>query len=134
MKKSSVTAVLGGAALVSLLMPIAAAAQMPMGAEITGHAVRVDSAGVINTVYYDPGGSARIVSASGREVPARWFVENQQLCLETGARECWPYQTAFQAGQPVTLTSTCAATSSWTALSTAPLGPPPTMERSGERG
>lgn len=138
MKKTSVAAGLSSAFLISAFMPIAAAAQtawMP-GTEITGHAVRVDSGGVVNTVYFDPGGSARIVSAAGREVPGRWSTENQMLCLEAGGnRECWPYAAAFQAGQPVSLTSTCQTTSSWTALSTEPMGgPPPVERRRGERG
>jgi hypothetical protein len=116
------------------ISPSAAAAQMgaPTGAEITGHAVQVDTGGVVNTVQFNPGGTARIVGQNGKEVNGQWFVQNQQLCLSAaGGQECWPYQAAFQAGQPVTLTSTCASTSTWTPLSTAPSAPP---ARSGERG
>lgn len=136
MKKTSVAA-LGGALLVSALAPAGAAAQTGWvpGTEITGHAVRVDAGGTVNTVYFDPGGTARIISPSGTEVRGMWSVQNQQLCLMTGAnvQECWPYQTAFVAGQPVTLTSNCAVTSTWTPLSTEPLARP-TTDRLGERG
>lgn len=135
MNKTSVAAAVSGAFLVSLLAaPAAAQSTWIPGNEITGHAVRVDTNGVTNTVYFDPGGQARIVSQGGTEVMGRWSAANQQLCLETGAnvRECWPYQTAFQAGQPVDLTSTCAVTSRWTPLSVQQMQP--TMQRSGERG
>ena len=133
MNKTSVAAALGGLLLVSTIVPSTAFAQaLPLGAEITGHSVRVQtSSGAVNTVYFDPGGSARIVSAGGTEVPGRWTVENGMLCLEAaGGRECWPYQAPFQSGVPVQLTSTC-GTSTWTAVSTEP---PPTVERGGERG
>ena len=135
MNKTSVAAALGGAMLVSLALPQAASAQMwtPTGAEITGHAVRVETGGQTNTVHFDPGGTARIETQSGRMVDGRWFVENQNLCLQTSAaRECWPYRAAFQAGQPMDLTSSCAITSRWTPIST--MQPMPTQQRSGERG
>lgn len=134
MNKTSVAAALGGVFL--MFAPAQAFAQVWMpGTEITGHAVQVEANGVMNTVYFDPAGQARIVSQSGREVQGRWTAANQQLCLETGAgvRECWPYQTAFQAGQPVDLTSTCAVTSRWTPLSVQQMQQPVT-QRSGERG
>lgn len=137
MNKTSLAAALGGLLLVSAVTAESALAQpWTPGAEITGHGVRVETQGVVNTVYFDPGGAARIVSDGGREYPGRWFVENQSLCLEMGmgARECWAYQAPFMAGQPMTLTSTCGP-STWTAISVAePPLPPPTMERGGERG
>lgn len=44
----------------------------------------------------------------------------------------WPYNSPFQAGQPVTVTSSCNATSTWLAQSTnAPANPP---SQRGERG
>ena len=133
MRKRSVAA-LGGALLVSAFAAQGASAQtawMP-GSEITGHAVQVDTNGAMSTVYFDPGGQARIVSQTGREVQGRWTTANQQLCLEAGAgaRECWPYQRAFQQGQAVDLTSTCSITSRWTPLSVQQ----PVQQRSGERG
>lgn len=122
-----------GAVLVCAMAPSAASAQMtPNGSEIIGHSVQVEANGTTNTVYFDPGGNARILSAAGTEVQGRWSVANQQMCLSVGnLRECWPYQMAFQAGQPVSLTSDCAVTSRWTPVSTAPSAPP---TRSGERG
>jgi hypothetical protein len=140
MTKTSVAVALGGLLLMSAVTAESAAAQgWTPGAEITGHGVRVETQGVVNTVYFDPGGTARIVSASGQEYPGNWFVEANQLCLQlaSGARECWAYQGPFVAGQAVQLTSTCGP-STWTALSTAeplpPPPPPPVEERAGERG
>jgi hypothetical protein len=123
-----------GFALVCAFAPLSAAqAQgVPNGSEIIGHSVQVEANGTVNTVYFDPGGNARILSAAGTEVQGRWAVANQQMCLSVGSlRECWPYQSAFQAGQPITLTSDCAVTSRWTPVSTAPTAPP---TRRGERG
>jgi hypothetical protein len=55
------------------------------------------------------------------------------LCLSNGsAQECWPYTAPFQAGQAVTLTSSCNSTSSWLAAATN--GPPPPAGQKGERG
>ena len=48
------------------------------------------------------------------------------------AQECWPYAQPFQAGQQITLTSSCNAASRWTALGTNQA--PPMQERAGERG
>ena len=140
MNKTSVAAALGGLLLTSGLAAESAAAQgwMP-GMEITGHGVRVETQGVVNTVYFDPGGTARIVSDSGREYPGTWSVQGQSLCLEmgAGARECWAYQAPFVTGQPMAMASSCGP-STWTALSTAeplpPPPPPPAGERGGERG
>lgn len=123
-----------GAAAVFALAPSVASAQMaPDGSEIVGHSVQVQTAsGATNTIYFQPGGVARIVAPSGTEVQGTWSVANQALCLGAGtARECFPYQQAFQAGQPVTVTSDCGSTATWTALSTAPSAPP---ARQGERG
>ncbi len=135
MSKTSVTTLMG---VLTLVLAAEGAAAQPWtpGSEIIGHSVRVEAQGVVNTVYFDPGGAARIVSDAGREYPGRWAVEGQQLCLEggMGGRECWTYQAPFMAGQPVTLTSSCGP-STWTAVSVAePMMPPPPPERSGERG
>jgi hypothetical protein len=135
MTKTSVAAAMG--IITSALIAQSAAAQTNWipGNEITGHSVRVEAQGVTNTVYFDPGGAARVVSDGGREYPGRWAVEGQSLCLEmAGARECWPYAAPSMAGQPVALNSTCGP-STWTAVSVMePPPPPPPMERSGERG
>lgn len=135
MSKAKIAAAVFGMGL--MFIPLSgAAAQMGWtpGMEITGHAVQVQTSGVTNTIYFDPGGNARIVTPSGSEVQGRWFVENQNLCLQTGAgRECWAYRTAFQAGQAVDLTSSC-GTSRWTPLSTQPMMNQPTFQSRGERG
>ncbi|MEO6580571.1 MAG: hypothetical protein ABIN83_05420 [Sphingomicrobium sp.] len=118
----------------TVALPAAAFAQpwVP-GTEIVGQSVVVETNGVANTVYFDPGGAARIVSPSGRMVNASWTAANNNLCLNTGAaQECWPYQQAFQAGQRVTLTSSCQAVSNWLANG---VNQRPVQEQSmGERG
>jgi hypothetical protein len=132
--KNGILAAAGGACLI--FAPLTAASAQSMwvpGSEITGQSIQVETNGVINTVYFDPGGVARIASPSGRQVQGRWSVADQMLCLETGggAHECWPYRVAFQAGQPVTLTSSCQTTSHWVANAT---NPPPAQRGAGERG
>ncbi|MCY7339092.1 MAG: hypothetical protein LH465_03955 [Sphingomonas bacterium] len=107
-----------------LIVPQVAVAQSAWtpGAEIVGQSVQVQTAGVTNTVYFDAGGTARIITPAGNVVPATWSAGNQQLCLMSGgAQECWPYQSPFQAGQQMTLTSSCQATSSWVANGTNPM-------------
>ena len=102
------------------------------GSEITGQSVQVETNGVTNTVYFDPGGAARIQTPAGKTVPGSWAAANGQLCLTTGAaQECWPYAQPFQAGQPLSLTSSCNAPSRWTALST---NMAPVRAGAGERG
>ena len=102
------------------------------GSEITGQSVQVEINGVTNTVYFDPGGAARIQTPAGNTVPGSWAAANGQLCLTTGgAQECWPYAQPFQAGQPLSLTSSCNAASRWTALST---NMAPVQAGAGERG
>jgi hypothetical protein len=102
------------------------------GAEITGQSVQVETSGVTNTVFFDPGGVARIQTPGGNVVPGTWTAVDGQLCLSTGAaRECWPYTQPFQAGQQITLTSTCNSASRWTALGT---NQPPVQQGAGERG
>ncbi len=109
------------AAMSAIVAPSAASAQVwTPGAEIVGQSVQVNTNGTVNTVYFDQGGAARIMTPAGNTVPGRWTAANQQLCLDvgTGATECWPYSSAFQAGQPVTLTSSCNSTSQWLATNT----------------
>jgi hypothetical protein len=133
MRKNLVAAIVGGASL-AVAVPAAAQSWTP-GAEIAGHSVRVGFAnGATNTLYFDPNGTVRIAGGDGMELAqGRWFVQNNNLCIEAGAglRECWAYQTPFQAQRAVTLTSDCGSTSQWTALST---NQPPTQRRAGERG
>jgi hypothetical protein len=100
--------------------------------EVVGQPIQVTTNGVSNTVYLDPGGTARILTPSGSTVPANWSATSGQLCLtKAGAQECWPYSAPFRAGTPLTLTSSCNATSTW--LASATNGPPTPVER-GERG
>lgn len=121
------------AVLASLSVPAVAMAQTGWtpASEVVGQPIQVTTNGVTNTVYLDNGGTARIVSPSGNAVPANWTATNSQICLVNGTvQECWPYSSPFQAGQAVTLTSSCNATSTWLAASTN--GPPPVSR--GERG
>lgn len=102
------------------------------GTEIVGQSVVVETNGVANTIYFDAGGAARIVSPQGKVVNASWTAANNNLCLNTGAAsECWPYAQAFQAGQRVTLTSNCSAVSNWLPNGT---NAPPVKDALGERG
>ena len=122
-----------GLATMIALPGIAMAQGWSPGVEIMGQPVQVTTNGVTNTVYLDAGGSARIVTAGGNTVPGTWSAASGQLCLSTGAaQECWPYASAFQAGQPVTLTSSCNQASTWLASSTN--SPPPPARQGGERG
>jgi hypothetical protein len=115
-------------------LPAAALAQAwTPGSEIVGQSVQVTTNGVTNTVYLDAGGAARIVTPGGNTVPGTWTAANGQLWLNNGtAQECWPYSAPFQAGQPVTLTSSCNSSSTWLAASTN--APPPPAGQRGERG
>ena len=109
------------ASMAAMVVPSAASAQMwTPGSEIVGQSVQVNTNGTVNTVYFDQGGVARIMTPNGTSVPGRWTAANEQLCLDigTGSAECWPYRSAFQAGQPMTLTSTCNIPSQWTANGT----------------
>ena len=117
-----------------LAVPAAASAQSwAPGSEIVGQSVQVETNGVINIVYFDPGGVARIQTPSGNTVPGTWAAANGQLCLTTGAaQECWPYAQPFREGQQLALTSSCNSASRWTALSTNTSAP--AQAGAGERG
>ena len=84
-----------------------------------------------NTVTLNPGGQVQIAPPGGRVVSGTWTAANGQLCLSTGASECFPYAAPFQAGQPVTVTSSCNATETWLAQAT---NQPPTQGAAPERG
>ncbi len=127
-KPSLVTAMAGMAALIA---PAAASAQWAPGSEIVGQTVQVTTNGVTNSVHLGTGGQAQITTPGGNVIPASWTAANGQLCLNNGmAQECWAYTSAFQAGQPVTLTSSCGS-STWLASATNQ-PPPPSVQ--GERG
>jgi hypothetical protein len=110
----------------------AAAQSWTPGSEIVGQSVQIETNGVVNTVTFNPDGTASIMTPGGRMVPANWSATGGQLCLNaSGAQECFPYAQAFQAGQPVTATSSCGATSRWLANS---INQPPQSQPAGERG
>jgi hypothetical protein len=117
-----------------LAAPASAFAQWVPGSEIVGQTLQVQKIGVTNTVVLGPGGQAQITTPGGTVLPASWTAANGQLCLNTGAaQECWAYTSAFQAGQPMTLTSSCGS-ATWLASSTNAPPPPPVQEPQGERG
>lgn len=119
--------------ITAIAAPSAASAQMwTPGGEIVGQSVQVNTNGTVNTVYFDQGGAARIMTPAGNTVNGTWTAANSQLCLDVGSgtAECWPYRSAFQAGQVVNLTSTCNVPSQWTANATNR----PTQTRMPERG
>jgi hypothetical protein len=121
------------AAGLTLLTALPGVAFAQAATEIIGQPIQVTTNGVTNTVYLDAGGTARIMTPGGNTVPGTWTAANSQLCLSNGsAQECWPYTAPFQAGQAVTLTSSCNSTSTWLAASTN--GPPPPAGQKGERG
>lgn len=132
MKSHSLAAILGLGLVAAPLTAASAQSAWTPGSEIVGQSVQVQTNGVVNTVYFDQGGVARIATPSGKEIPGRWSAANQQLCLETGGgtSECWPYRTAFQQGQPMSMTSSCNVTSQWVANGINQ----PTQMRAGERG
>jgi hypothetical protein len=126
-----------GIALAVVALPAIAGAQpWTPGSEVVGQPIQVTTNGVTNMVTLARGGQAQITSPGGTLVNGNWTAANGQMCLSNGmAQECWPYAAPFQAGQPVTLTSTCNATSTWLAQATnAPPPPPPTSGQRGERG
>lgn len=129
MRQGVVSSLVYGAVLLGA--PLTAAfSQWTPGAEIVGQSVQVETNGIVNTVYFDPGGASRIITPAGNVVQGTWTAAGGQLCLQTGTgQECWPYQAAFQAGQQVTLVSSCQVSSRWTPLSTNPMQTP-----GGERG
>lgn len=132
--KSSIFARAALAAVATLALPGVALAQAwSPGAEILGQPLQVTTNGVTNTIYLDAGGTARIMTPAGNTIPGTWTAANGQMCLSNGtAQECWPYAAPMQAGQPMTLTSSCNSSSTWLAAATNSAAPLPTPR--GERG
>ncbi len=113
------------AAGLTALLALSGVAFAQDGSEIIGQPVQVTTNGVTNTVYLDPGGRARVLTPAGNMVPGNWSIANGQLCLSAaGAQECWPYTAPFQAGQPLTLASSCNQSSTWLAPTTNTAPPP----------
>lgn len=117
-----------------VMLPSAALAQTAWApaSEVVGQPIQVTTNGVTDTVTLNPGGQVQIVSPGGKAVAGTWTAANGQLCLSTGAQECFPYAAPFQPGQAVTVTSSCNATSTWLAAATNSTTPPPAQR--GERG
>jgi len=114
----------------ALVVPVGAVAAQ--GAAIIGQTVQVQTNGVMNSIYFSPDGTATITTPSGTTVPGTWTLANNTLCLSAmGAQECWPYTQAFQAGQQVSLTSSCQQVSTFMPQWTTP---PPMQQPAGERG
>jgi hypothetical protein len=133
MKMSSIPVIAVGLATAALPAASFAQAAWTPGSEVVGQPIQVTTNGVTNTVTLSPGGQAQILTPAGNPVSGTWTAANGQLCLSNGAaQECWPYAGPFQAGQPVTVTSSCNATSTWLAQATN--GPPPAPGQRGERG
>lgn len=110
----------------------AAAQSWTPGSEIVGQTVQVDTNGTVNNITFNADGTATILTPAGRAVPANWTAQGSQLCLQSaGQSECFPYAQAFRAGQPVTLTSSCNATSRWLANA---VNEAPVTRPAGERG
>jgi hypothetical protein len=110
---------------------LAQAAWAP-GSEIVGQPIQVTTNGTTNTIYLDQGGAARLITPAGNTLPGTWQAANGQLCLSNGsAQECFPYSGPFQAGVPVTVTSSCNSSSTWLAQAT---NQPPVQGQKGERG
>ena len=117
----------------AVVLASGASAQWVPGSEIAGQTVQVETTGVLNNISFEPGGTARITTPSGNVILASWTANAGQLCLSTGgAQESFPYTQAFQAGQPITATSSCGATSRW--LANATNQPPQQPQNLGERG
>ncbi len=133
MKKTRMAAGVFAATCISIFAAGSASAQTADGSELRGATARVELAGgVVNNVNFHPDGTATIVGRSGNSVNANWYVQGQQLCLQTSsARECWAYQGPFRNGQSLSLTSDCGSSSRWTASS---VQEPAAPSRAGERG
>jgi hypothetical protein len=123
-----------GAALT--LLPAAANAQWMPGSELAGQSVQVETNGTVNTIHFDPGGAARIITPRGTVIPGSWTSGPSGLCLNAnGAQECWSYAAPMAAGQAVAMTSSCGAVSTWNPAGTnAPPPPPQQPSAEGERG
>ena len=131
-KREITKAIVGTLLLGAPVAGLAQAGWVP-GSEIIGQSVQVETNGVTDTVFFDPSGVARTQTPSGKSVPGTWAAANGQLCLTTGAaQECWPYSQLFQAGQQISLTSSCNSASRWTALGTNQAAP--VQQGAGERG
>ena len=114
--------------------PVHAQSEMMTGDELQGQTVDVVFAdGTTNSIFFGSNGQALVSGPDGNTMNASWFVQDEGLCLQaSGSRECWAYASEFVAGQPMTMSSSCDASSQWTARAVnAPANAPMMM---GERG
>ncbi len=117
-------------AIAASILSTAALAQQPM-AEIIGQPVTVTTNGVTNIVYFDANGTLRVMTPNSNAVAGNWALNQGQLCMSIGgAQECVPYDSAFQAQTPKTMTSSCNSVQTWLAQSTNN----PSQQLKGERG
>ena len=116
MKSIAPRAIVGLAA--ALTLPTAASAQAwTPASEVVGQPIQVTTNGVTDTVTLNPGGQVQIVRPVERSFPVRGLRPMVSFASAPAAAECFPYSAPFQAGQPVTVTSSCNATSTWLAAS-----------------
>ncbi len=79
----------------------------PIGAELTGRQVRVETAnGQASTLHFADGGVVHAQFGS-QQVTGSWVMTPGQLCFAWAgsSRECWPYTAPWRRGETVTLTS-----------------------------
>jgi hypothetical protein len=84
--------------------------------EILGQPIQATTNGVTNTLYFDPGGTLRILTPAGNTLQGTWQINGSQLCMNLeGQQECVPYDRPFAAGEPRDLRSSCNAATVWVA-------------------
>jgi hypothetical protein len=91
---------------------MAAPAPGQLGSELyaAGVTVRAElDSGEVNTLTFSQDGTVRNLIHSSREIAeGRWWVTNGELCMRwhgTTIPECWPYVTAWKAGETVSVRS-----------------------------
>lgn len=113
---------LTGAAALTAAVTAPAHADDHAGEELRGQTVdMVFADGTRNSVFFGSTGVATISNTTGQSANANWFMQGDQICLRAAsATECWNYSGRFTAGQPVAMTSSCNAGSTWTARNVNP--------------
>lgn len=103
-----------GVAAFAIAAPSIAMAQS--AAEILGQPIQATTNGVTNTIYFDPGGTLRILTPAGNTIAGTWQINGQQLCMNVGGQqECVPYDRPFAANEPRDLRTSCNAATVWVA-------------------
>lgn len=103
------------------LLALALYSQNPLhsnadGSEVVGNYLEIDFGKSRNRLTLLSSNKATIGGENGVISYASWSTRSGKLCLqlENGAKECWPYRTAFKPGQTMRLVSDCGVASSWT--------------------